>query len=279
MITTIVNFCTLDAPFLSQCLEEASHFSGETIVTVSDHFFDGTPENASLLHGIYTAHPNTQFIEYPFSREHFYGNHSPHFWHNVGRLVGYAHAKTPYLLFLDVDEIAEGKMLASWLDSLPIEEFTALRLACYWYFREARFRAKAIEDTPLLVRRQSLTYDALMHPEERAGTFYTLQGKKERHACAAPPLIHHYSWVRSKDQMLAKVARWGHRSEWDWNELIEEEFSRPFSGRDFVYGYTFDEVESRLKTCTYEPSLIRPRNVTRLTLQELKALDLQLKFQ
>ena len=55
-------------------------------------------------------------------------------------------------------------------------------------------------------------------------------------------MFHHYSWVRTKEQLLRKVASWGHNWERNWTEEVEKEFSRPFNGVDFVHGYEFVEV-------------------------------------
>jgi hypothetical protein len=60
-------------------------------------------------------------------------------------------------------------------------------------------------------------------------------------------LMHHFSWVRSKDEMLQKVDSWGHKFDKDWISLIHEEFSRPFNGTDFVHNYAYNIVEDRFK--------------------------------
>jgi hypothetical protein len=43
--------------------------------------------------------------------------------------------------------------------------------------------------------------------------------------------------------MLKKTSSWGHKDDKNWKELIEEEFSRPFNGTDFEWGYEYDIVE------------------------------------
>jgi hypothetical protein len=57
--------------------------------------------------------------------------------------------------------------------------------------------------------------------------------------------MHHYSWVRTKEEMLRKVKAWGHTNDKDWNTLIEEEFSREFNGKDFVHGYNFEILKEQ----------------------------------
>ena len=59
------------------------------------------------------------------------------------------------------------------------------------------------------------------------------------------PFVHHYSWVRTKEEMLKKVENWGHKHDKNWTSLIEEEFSRPFNGTDFVHGYSYNIVENK----------------------------------
>jgi hypothetical protein len=45
--------------------------------------------------------------------------------------------------------------------------------------------------------------------------------------------------------MLQKVSAWGHANDTNWVELIEEEFSREFSGTDFVHGYEYEIIEKK----------------------------------
>ncbi len=280
MIATIVNFTTNEEAFLRHCLEEASLFSDQVIAVVCDHFFDGTPEDQERLNGIYSAHPEAQFIQYPWSKENFYSDHPTQFWHNLNRLVGTSLLKEEVetVLFLDADEIVEGERFAKWLQTFPYREYAAIRLACYWYFREANLRATEVEDTPLLIRRDQLNYDRLMQKEERKGMLNLASGKTLRFAEKENPLIHHYSWVRSREGLLKKAKTWGHRLERNWKELIEIEFSNPFSGTDFVHGYTFTEVQPFLRVSEYLSQAIPPSNVTILATRDVHKIDLSVKF-
>lgn len=278
MITTVISFSSSDAKFFEACLDGVRPFSQQIIGVTCDHFFDQVEEDLGSLRGVYAAHPEVQFVQYPFSKESFYGNHSPKFWHNVSRMVGAHFAKGDYILFLDVDEVVEGAEFAKWLERFPLSEYEALHLACYWYFREAKYRAKMIEDTPLLIRRSSIDYEGLMQPQERLGMFYGTRGRRERCIEGKNPLIHHYSWVRTKEEMLRKVMSWGHSRERNWEALVEEEFSRPFNGTDFVHGYEFEEVKPTLSLRGYERREKISENVQILTIRDVHKIDLQLKF-
>lgn len=289
-IATLINFSSNEVAFLAPCLQQVLTFSKQVIVSLSDHFFDGSSENLALLDQLYAEHPHVEFIEYAFDVNHsFYRFQSPHFYHNIGRMLGmyHLHPRIEYVLFLDVDEIIEAERWLQWLKSSSYLKYTACTLACYWYFREPIYQALHWEDTPLLVKRDQLTYDHIMHPEERYGTFLNISGDKKRMIKGPDeqPMIHHYSWVRTKEQMLKKVMSWGHREERDWKRLVEEEFSHPFQGKDFVHGYRFLEVPAMIDW----PFQIKPAahsdgnrkelpHVKRLNAKEIQAIDLHLKF-
>ncbi len=284
-IATLINFSTNEAAFLEPCIEGVAPFSDQIIISVCDHFFDGVPENQALLQQIYAHFPQQQFIQFEFHKErNFYGAHSAHFWHNLGRLMGFYHVRPEieYLLFLDVDEIVEEKKFQTWLQEFPVQEYLALRLACYWYFREEKFQAKYWEDTPLLVKKEALNHDILMNGLERPGSYSQIYGKKERHIKDKDglPMIHHYSWVRTREEMLRKVVSWGHREERDWVSLVEKEFSGPFSGKDFVHGYEFVEVKPyvKLKKKAFPEIKGNNSNVRFLSTREMNKIDLALKF-
>jgi hypothetical protein len=117
-----------------------------------------------------------------------------------------------------------------------------------------------------------------MQERERAGTYHLIEGKKARFVSKDTPLFHHYSWVRSQDEMLKKVRTWGHRNERDWEALVKEEFSRDFSGKDFVHGYSFETVPVPHHFSSYSPEGTCPENVTILSTQDVHKMDLALRF-
>lgn len=276
-LSILINFCTNEFAFLGPCLQAARAVSDNVIVSVCDHFFDGKEEDRALLNQAYLEHPSCQFLEYAFEpSRNFYGNHPTSFWHNWGRLLGFSHVspRSDAILFLDVDEILDSSF-SDWFKTA--EHADAERLSSYWYFRETRYRAKHREDGVLLARKDKLTKEALMHPFERVGTFFALEGTKKRHVSGKEgnPMIHHYSWVRTKQEMLCKVRTWGHRSDAPWQQLVEQEFSHPFSGKDFIYGDTFQEVEPHI-TLTREKKNLSgtPQNVRFISTDEMHRIEL-----
>jgi hypothetical protein len=184
-----------------------------------------------------------------------------------------------WILFCDVDEIFEGEKFGEWLSTFPWQEYEAIRFATYWYFRTASLRATEHPGGPLLVKRSCLTPELLLHPDERSGILHALRGKKEPSAKDQNnnPLVHHYSWVREKQELKRKATSWGHHWERNWQLLIDEEFAKPFSGTDFVRNYTyyevtpyFDPLEEPLPQKTKHP-----RPVRKVTARELFRLELE----
>jgi len=287
-IATVINFCSSDYPFLKHCVLAAAPFSQQILIPVCDHFYDGQPEDLETLKAIYAEFPFCTFLQYPFHHSlSLAGCVKRRFLPNLARLLSFYFTKEPidYLFFLDADEIVETEKFLLWLEQFPLEDYDAVRLACYWYFREARHQSLEWEDTPLLIKKTAVSCEGIMDPLERAGLFDQLTSSKLRYVKGVDerPLIHHYSWVRTKEQLLHKVATWSHRNERQWHTLLEEEFSRPFSGRDFVHGYSFKEVFPYIdldvhsvpqKQCTTESA----NHVRFLTDQDMIKIDLSLRF-
>lgn len=250
-IATIVNFCSNESRFIRATLEQAQKFSVQVIVPVCDHFFDGSPENRPLLDGIYSSFPDCLFIEYPFlpkkiPKKILKKVDPAHFWHSLSRLIGFSFLDewVEMVLFLDADEVPDGKRFSDWLDCSDYRQHTALKLSNYWYFRDPSNQALRFEDSVVLAQRKALEADILLHRDERDAIYNLLPGPKRRNVAGSDgkPMFHHYSWVRTKEEMLQKVQAWGHKGERDWTALVNEEFAAPFRGTDFVHGYSYQQV-------------------------------------
>lgn len=242
-IACVINFCSHDARFLNACIREVTGFADQVIVACSDHFFDGMPENPELLKKAESENPQAHFIYLPYNRDE---SSDPQYWVTLSRwnALSKVGEETEYILFLDADEIVDGKRMSHFLDSFPLHQFNIIKLANYYYFRESRFRAKSLEDSVILVRKNLLTRDMLVDYQDRNKAWEMLPEPKQRMVQGSDrqPLVHHFSWVRTKEEMLRKVQSWGHAGERKWTAMVEEEFSRPFSGKDFIHGYDYEEV-------------------------------------
>jgi hypothetical protein len=252
-LATIINYCTNDYRFLGKCIEEARHFSDQILIPVCDHFFDEKPENRLLLDHTYAAHPDCQFIEFAYSSSKLYSpflscsptdDEWPHLWHSTARTIGFLHVKpeTEYVLFLDCDEIPDGKRMAEWLKTGEHRQWNALHLVAYFYVLRPHLRAKKLQENPLLARRSALETRLLLHPGERLGTYSSMPEPKKGQARGHDllPLFHHYSWVRTEEECHQKAATWAHRGEFDWPTLIRQTFRG--NGNYFGSTHEFEEI-------------------------------------
>jgi hypothetical protein len=133
---------------------------------------------------------------------------------------------------------------AEILDKSDFAKYDYLCFANYWYFREPKFRARHIQNSTYMVKRELINQNLIFHHKNRAN-FTRLPNSLDGvvRGFDGEPMIHHYSWVRTKEEMLRKVRSWGHSKVKNWTALVEKEFSREFNGTDFIYGYQYDVVE------------------------------------
>jgi hypothetical protein len=247
------------------------------IVPACDHFFDGRPEDSQALSSVFSRFPDCEFFLYPFDEEAipkkiYQKVGKNNFWHSFSRYLGYLHLQkdVEYVLFLDADEIVESEKFLQWLNTEEYKKHHVMKLANYWYFRDVRYRAKVFEDSCVLIKKKKLSKKLLLQKEERNALYDLKKRKKIRMVMGldAKPMIHHYSWVRSKEEMLKKVRSWGHKDDKDWSRLVEEEFKNAFSGKDFIHGYEYDVIAPFI-------SLYRQQNETVLSDSDnVKKIDL-----
>ncbi len=303
-ISAVISFCSNDWRFLKHCIAGVSAFCEQVIVTVCDHFFDGSRENYGLLEEAFRSFPNCTFLEFNFDARQSYRPFSPlypehphwrHEWHNTGRWLSYFYSfpDTEFLFFLDCDEIVDCRRFKDWLKKADLKDHSVYRFAGFWHFREAKFEASTCDDLSLLVKKAVIDPKFLWDEDERMGLFQCLSGKKVLgvRGYDGIPMIRHYSGVRTEKELIKKFSSWGHYWERDWKSLIQEEFSRPFNGQDFIRHYRYRETESvfdplletvpQISDASYEQhlnSLHRFPNVVMVSREEAFKRQLEYEF-
>jgi hypothetical protein len=248
MISAIISYCTNDIIFLEPQLKQATKFSDEIIIPICRNLFNGEEEDKKLLDktfDICKSYENVHIIMYDWQglKDHNC------FYNNLSRKIGTDKAKNDWLFFLDVDEIV-GNEFSNWFSGRKNLDHSWW-FSCYWYFREPTYQAICNEGCGLLIRKKYCDWN-LYSKLERQQLFQklyneyklTVSGIKEVFNRDGNKLLHHYSWVRSHENMLKKVINWSHKDDKKWVDLVNEEFSRPFNGTDFVFGYSYNRVEN-----------------------------------
>jgi hypothetical protein len=253
-IGTVILATTDDIQFLYKLIDQCLLFSSQIVISFGSHFYNKESENEDLikkLETFYNDNNNVSIIRYNLETdfiEYVYVN-KDHYWHCHGRWIGINNLKDEieYVLLLDADEIPEGNVFLNWLNTKDYINYDCLKLANYWYFREPIFRAiNLIEDSIVFIKKEHAdNIDLIMHSYERAGTYDNCPGKKTKFVTFNnSPMFHHYSWVRTKEQMLRKVKSWGHKNDKDYVFLVNEEFSHNFNFSENIIGRTYEIVEN-----------------------------------
>lgn len=240
-IATIINYCSIDQRFIDRCIEQVREFSTQIIVPVSSHLYNGKLEDEESLQNIRRPNPDVSFIRYEWS-----DSYPARYWHNYARIVGMKliAEDIDWVLFLDADEIVNTQAFLGFAESGALDDYDSFDFLSYWYFRSAENRAIQTETQGTLVKKNLIAIDPHSDSEREQlwkGRFW--KGANYNRL----PIVHHYSWVRSKGEMLAKVTSWGHKNDRNWVDLVDKEFSKDFDGTDFVHGYQYTQVENLWK--------------------------------
>ena len=253
-IGTVILATTDDIQFLYKLIDQTLIFSSQIIVSFGSHFYNGEPENEVLINELNEYYINkgiVSIVRYNIPSDYIENTNVNinNYWHCHGRWCGIQQLNktVEYVLLLDADEIPEGQLFLSWLNTYNYINYDCMKLANYLYFREPIFRAKnIIEDSIVFIKKcHADNMNLTMQTCERSSTYDLCVGNKTRSICNNNvPMFHHYSWVRTYKQMIRKVESWGHRKDKDYVSLVNEEFSHPFNGKENIIGHSYVVVEN-----------------------------------
>ncbi len=258
-VAICVSYCSNERAFIRPLLTQALACADQVVVAFGSHYYDFEPEDMKHLGKLAEDYPNVLFALYPVTSQAAEHNHLQRkdaFWHNISRIAAWRQVKEDidWILFLDGDEVPDGEAFKSWFQTHKesLDQNAVYKLANYWYFKEPTHQSQTWEDSCLLVPAASLSFHRLMHNMERDGLCENMiVHRNVVHHDSGLPMFHHYSWVRSKECILKKVATWGHRSDRDWVRYIEDVWDKPVQDvEDFVHGYKYTEVPNKFEiTC------------------------------
>jgi hypothetical protein len=253
-ISVIINYCSNEKAFLDACIEECAKFSNEIIVSYGSKLYSGVDEDYAHIRQKKAKYPFVKFVQYEVnpsidlatqkgvvSRPHAY-------WHNLARWEGVKNlSKNVWTLFLDVDEIPDGNRFKYWSNTHQLDEFCCFKIANYWYFKKPINQAQTWEDTAVLIHSRHLNEDNIFGDRERDHAAYNSGTKLYRYVLGNDftPLIHHYSWVRTPEQMLFKLKNWGHQTDFNNHDQMVAHIFRDDNVNDIVHNYSYISTSNK----------------------------------
>lgn len=237
-VSVIISYCSLDRRFIETNVTQSLMFSDDIIIVGFDRLLNGTVEELAVLDTIRAIDPDrVRLMVLPYDN-----TKGPRHHHNTARWQAQKYTKHNKILFLDADEIAEGLMAKEILHHPDMPDIHSMSFSCYWYFRSACYQATTTESSPMLIDKTRFSKQHYFTDGERWGFAWGNPNYIEAVTGPNGAFFHHFSWARTKEEMLIKTASWGHKNDRDWHTLIEQEFNHEFNGTDFVHGYSYNIV-------------------------------------
>lgn len=255
-VGVVINYCENDHKFLKPCIDNVRKFSNNIVISFCEKLFNGESQDLTKIQKFQLQNPDITFKSFPFLPSY---TNSPRDGHNKCRILGYEHlvGKVDKILFLDVDEIVNGDLFLQWLNtSSEVNELDHMNFGCYWYYREPYWRATVNEFCGSFHDMNAITKQSLETGAERWFWFnmHGLYPKSKQYVTASNGeiMFHHYSWVRTKEEMIKKVTSWGHKHDRNWVKDIEICFRVGFNGEpraefdgrtETVHDYRYTRVD------------------------------------
>ena len=250
-IGAVVSYCENEHKFLEPCIKSLQTVCDHIVVSYCEKYLNGEDQDLSKLKQFLDLNPD--ICEASFEHEQAFSA-DPRSGHNFARIVGYELLKNRVnkIMFVDTDEILDTENFKVWRQqSTDFDVLDHMNLKCYWYYRSPEWRALQTENCISIHDIKSLRVEDLNSSSERWFWYNRPNTKIGCHLANGDPIAHHYSWVRSKEEMLKKINSWGHNTDKDWKTLVEKCFSTEFTGQprkelgwrtDIVHNYTYKKI-------------------------------------
>lgn len=239
-ISVIIPYCSLERDLLDDVLQSVDGTCDEIILVYMTHFWDGTPDT------------ETPSVIAEFKKKYkikdicleWTADSVSSTWECKMRKHAFLNSTKDWILFIDSDEVLRNKdAFTKWFQSIRDGSVHSYKLANYWYFLSKQRRAKPIEDSIVLIKRNEITLRHFDQFKANRDAFVNKNTPRYTKDLNAEPMFDHFSWVRSKDVLLKKVKAWGHHGDKDWVPLLEKAFSEDIlTTKDFVHNYTYDII-------------------------------------
>lgn len=252
-IEAVILYCSNDHKFFEKCIGNLLKIGIKCNVVTFSHFFAGEPENQLILNntiGRYVSHPNFKYRRIDITQ-----GKSALFWEAWGRayatheMVG---NNCEYILYIDPDEIVDFRLMKLWLDTNVYKKYKGIKLRQYTYSLSPRYRLNVKAHNTVMCRKdyaQSLpfTVDARLQYFNNSNKWSRWLAKlglnKNFYIYNGRPFIHHYTSVRTYEEMVTKFTNWSHNSDRDdWLDVLEKNH-KIINNR--IYGHKFKIVKNK----------------------------------
>lgn len=248
----IITYCSKDKAFIYKNIEQCLNITKNVFLSCGTHLHTGENEDFDHLRELKNMY-NIDIIIYDVDLNEFnpLKERPKCYFNNKSRICGYMKAlnkvsQIKWFLFIDADEIPEGIKLKFILQNTDFDDSKNYTFSTYWYYRDPIYQSLKIEDTPLMLHKNNISIDNMMVDLERYH-FSKMKDKTIRgllHPVTNKPVFHHYSWVRSKENMFKKIRGWAHEDDIDWKKIIEDDFMNNFTKIEPIYGSLCIEVDN-----------------------------------
>lgn len=230
-ISAVIPFCSYDAKFFKTCIDNLLACGIECIVVAYDHLHMGEKENEEILNeckSLYKGDPRFKFIQLEWHE-----GKSSLYWEAFARYMGMQKSApdSTHILYIDIDEIVDKIKFKEWLDKETYKKYMGIKIRCYMYSMDAAYRLKGVHYNTIICKkwyaeRLGLKIEARLQ-------FFNNRNKISRwtaklginpffYIYKKEPFIHHYTSVRTEENMIRKVTNWSHHADRsDWVELVK----------------------------------------------------------
>ncbi len=258
LVSVIISYSSNEKASIHAVISQALKFSEDIVVSYGSHLLDGTREDTQHIQDLAEKYPKVNFVEFQIdfsldlSKQPGVQSRPTAYWHNLARWTGVQNLKKKQWVFiLDADEVADGKLVKTWLqNTVPhLNQADCYKMANFWYFKKPIFQATTLESSVLLVHFRILTKASIFGDWER--THIIEMSKCIVHDAVkdfdGEVLWHHYSWVRSRSRMEHKLRHWAHADDTfksvDAKQLVDTIF-KDDQVNDVVHGYQYTVVNN-----------------------------------
>ena len=251
-VNALIPITVNDFRFLPILMKQLDFICGKVVFIYSDYLFNQKEQDKQKLQKIFELPKKLgltstfEFVKYEIDfnvNEFFvseYKNSPKRYWINKARMDGfdYIDKNAKWVLLIDSDEIPDSCEFLKWADTINWDDIESkdiftLNFDNYVYFWKNCFVKYETENSLVLLNekvfRNRKKYEPLFLNEFERTVFYRFipenyckMNIKFNNKC----LFHHYSWVRTLEEMKSKVLNWGHSDDHLFVELNYNDGSR-----------------------------------------------------